>query len=213
MTHDRGSIRQLAHRRRQGVACGSLAIDGGTGAAKRRRAGFIGNLHQRIDDSVGVIAEPGLCPITTPDITGAAVTPISPGQHAGLERTPWCYAQTKLARHRHQIALNGALQQRIFELQRYRRCPAPASAAARPSMPAYRKNRRGGSCRPSPDHPACAVSPQSVCDNPSNASSTDRCNRCVNGAAIQYRPQQWICGQHHRHWDRSHASCRRIWWR
>src|SRR5207249_1867831 len=77
-----------------------------------------------VDDIVGFVAErtggegaaPGL-------VLAVLVARILAAQHPALERRPWGDAEPELARHRHELALDGALEQRVFDLQRDERRP------------------------------------------------------------------------------------------
>ena len=120
-------------------------------------------------------------------------------------------------RHRDQLAFDGALDQRILDLQRDERRPALEQRAGLglrhlprrrvreadvAHLAARARGRRGR-----------ASSPRSACAGPSSASSRDRCSRSAGAGVTARRRRRWTCGRRRRRWGRRDRGSTGTWWR
>ena len=100
-------------------------VDPGQRDARDRGLVRLGDGLQLVDERVGLLVEEG---IDERAAIGPACRPFLRGvlaaEHAALERRPRRDAEAQLARHRHQLLLDGALEQRVLDLQADERRPA-----------------------------------------------------------------------------------------
>src|SRR5258706_16086516 len=94
---------------------------------RRRRAQFVCNLSQLIDDRVVFLGE-------GPDHLFAPISLRRPPcvlagvlarERAAVKWTPWGHAQAEFLSHRHQFTLHASLKKRVLDLQGNERCPSP----------------------------------------------------------------------------------------